>query len=366
MGIAEQLVGHELPGRRANVRWTVLERISNGHEEPSGAIYSVGYRVKSNEGHEAFMKVTDLDLLTDETCSIFERTSVAVQAHKFEREILEHCRGNNMDRIVVAIDYGDTIVQHEKGREPIFYLVFELAECDVRVQVDRRTRFDLAWVLAALHDLAVAIQQLHSGEVSHNDIKPANFLVFTGPTLPDRMQKLADLGCATSPLIFSIYDEAICIGDRRYAPPEILYAKEQQKELCNFEARRAIDLYHLGSMILFLITGRMLTPEVVRRLNPECRPPNEDSDWSFTFDEVLPYWREALSRAIVEFREQLPVDRTGKLTVISEGIIESLVQLGEPDPKLRGHPLNRAGQADRLSVRQYISLFDRLRRLALH
>jgi serine/threonine protein kinase len=366
MGIAERLVGHELPGRRANTRWTVLERISSEHEERSGMVYSVGYRVKSNEGREAFMKVTDLDLLTDQSYSILERAHVAVQTHKFEREILEHCRGNNMDRIVVAIDYGDTIVRHEQGKEPIFYLVFELAECDVRVQVDRRTRFDLAWVLAALHDLTVAIQQLHGGKVSHNDIKPANFLVFIDLTIRERQQKLADLGCATSPLIFSIYDEAIQIGDRRYAPPEILYAKEQQTELCHFEARRAIDLYHLGSMIFFLISGRMLTPEIVRRLVPEHRPPNEEADWSFTFDEVLPYWREAFGRALVEFKEQLPVRRGGELTVISKGVLESLIQLGEPDPTLRGHPLNRRGQADRLSVRQYVSLFDRLRRLALH
>lgn len=366
MGIAEHLVGQVLPGRRTNTRWTVLERMSDEYRERFGAIYSVGYRVKSNEGHEAFMKVTDLDLLTDESCSILDRTYVAVQIHKSEREILEHCRGNNMDRVVVAIDYGDTVVTHERGKEPIFYLVFELAECDVRVQIDRRTRFDLTWILAALHDLAVAVQQLHGGKVAHNDIKPANFLVFVDLIARDRRQKLADLGCATSPLIFSIYDEAVHIGDRRYAAPEILYANEQQIELCNFEARRAIDLYHLGSMIFYLISGRMLTPEVVRRLTPEHRPPNDESDWSLAFDEALPYWREAFGRTLLDFEAQLPTAEGGELTTISKSILEALAQLGEPDPTLRGHPTNRVGQADRLSVRQYVSLFDRLRRLALH
>src|ERR1043166_5648094 len=272
MGIAEHLVGQVLPGRRGNLRWTVVERISREDEERSGMVYSVGYKVRSDEGREAFMKVTDLDLLTDETFSILDRAHVAVQMHKFDREIIEHCRGNNMDRIVVAIDYGDTVVRHEQGKEPIFYLIFELAECDVRVQIDRRTRFDLAWVLAALHDLSVAVQQLHSGNVSHNNIKPSNFLVFLDMAIRIRQQKFANLRREPSPLIFSIYDEEICIGDKRYAPPEILYAKEQQNDLCNFEARRAIDLYHLGSMILFLMTGRMLTPEIVRRMAPECRP----------------------------------------------------------------------------------------------
>jgi eukaryotic-like serine/threonine-protein kinase len=222
VGIAESLVGYELPGRN-KAKWAVLERLSKEHER-SGMFYSIGYKVRSNDGREAFMKATDLDLLTNETHSLFERTMVAIQAHKFEREILEHCRGNNMDRIVVAVDFGDTVLSHAKGKEPIFYLIFELAECDVRVQVDRQNRFDLAWTLSALHDLAVAIQQLHQGRVSHNDIQPANFLVFKDPNFHDRRQKLADLGSATSPLIPSIRDEAVCAGDPRYAAPEVLYA----------------------------------------------------------------------------------------------------------------------------------------------
>jgi serine/threonine protein kinase len=365
VGIAESLVGYELPGRSKN-KWSVLERLSKEQEERSGFFYSVGYRVKSDDGREAFLKVTDLDLLTDEAHSLLERTSAAIQAHTFERKILEHCKGNNMDRVVVAVDFGDTVITHTHGREPIFYLIFELAECDVRVQVDRQNRFDLAWTLSALHDLAVAIQQLHKGDVSHNDIKPANFLVFKSLDLHDRKQKLADLGSATSPLIPSIRDDAICAGDPRYAAPEVLYANKSDARLCNFESRRALDIYHLGSMVFFLVTGRMLTPEIIRRLVPEQRPPNSDDDWRGNFQDILPYWRESFGRVLAEFKAVLPADKNGALTQTGAALLDCVVQLGEPDPNLRGHPLNRVGQADRLSVQQYISLFDILRRRALH
>jgi eukaryotic-like serine/threonine-protein kinase len=364
VGIAENLVGHELRGRKKI--WKVIERLSKDQSDRTGIFYSIGYKVESQDGHIAFMKVTDLDLLTDSSYSVYERTRVAIQAHEFERKILEHCRGNNMDRVVVAVDFGDMVISHEQGKEPIFYLMFDLAECDVRVQVDRRSRFDLAWTLGALHDLAVAIQQLHKGEVSHNDIKPQNFLVFKDLNFRDRLQKLADLGCATSPLIASIYDHALCAGDPRYAAPEIVYAKETDVHLCSFEARRALDVYHLGSMTYFLVTGRMLTPEVIRRLGPEHRPPQEGDDWVINFVDVLPYWREAFGRALVEFKAELPVDSGGKLTVIGAALLEAVTQLGEPEPRLRGHPLNRVGHTDRLSVQQYISLFDNLRRRALH
>ena len=150
--------------------------------------------------------------------------------------------------------------------------MFELAESDVRVHVDKRIQFDTAWTLGALHDLAVAIQQLHSGKVSHNDIKPENLLVFRDMNFRDRLQKLADLGCATSPLIVSIYDDALCAGDPRYAAPEALY-RSASSQVCTFEARRSMDIYHLGSMVYFLITGRMLTPEVVANRPTSIKPP---------------------------------------------------------------------------------------------
>jgi serine/threonine protein kinase len=209
MGVAEHLVGRELFGRNKKTKWTVIERIHRQRVEPEGIFFSIGYKVKSDDGREAFMKVTDLDLLTDENAGISERMTAALQHHNVEKKILEHCRGNNMDRIALAIDFGDTIILNDGVKEPIFYIVFDLAECDVRVQVDKRAQFDIIWIFGALHDLAVAIQQLHRGDVTHNDIKPENFLVFLRDLkFKERLQKLADLGCATSPLMASIYDDA--------------------------------------------------------------------------------------------------------------------------------------------------------------
>lgn len=213
--------------------------------------------------------------------------------------------------------------------------------------------------------MAAAIQQLHSGRVSHNDIKPANFLVFKYLDEVFR-QKLGDLGSATSPLIPSLRDEAICAGDRRYAAPEVLYATATDLRLCNFEARRALDLYLLGSMVYFLISGRMLTPEIVRNLVPEQRQPSHEDEWHGDFRAILPYWRESFGRVLSEFASMLPRERDGSLTYIGTALLNCVLQLSDPDPQLRGHPLNRGGQADRLSVQQYISLFDVLRRRVLH
>ncbi len=280
-----------------------------------------------------------------------------MEAQKFERRILDHCRGNNMDRIVLAIDYGDKIIVHDGIKEPIFYLIFELAKCDARVQINRLKRFDLTWSLHALHNLATAIKQLHTGEVSHNDIKPSNFLIFER-----RLQKLGDLGSATSPLIPAIHDQKTCVGDPRYAAPEILYESSTSPDVTqSFQTRRASDLYLLGSMAHFFITGVMITPMVVSQLNPVHRPPSEAGGWTGMFADVVPYWREAFSIVLEEFENVLPANDAGELTPAAQAFMESVTQLCEPDPAYRGDPLQRLGHRDPRSVERYISLFDRLR-----
>src|SRR5262249_36878251 len=155
--------------------------------------------------------------------------------------------------------------------------------------------------------------------------------------LSQRLQKLSDLGCATSPIIASIYDDEICIGDPRYAAPEVLYGRSA--ELKTQQSRRAMDIYHLGSMIFFLITGRMLTPEVISRLAPEHRPPNDndEKEWRGSLSDALPYWREAWGRALEMFVAALPKDASGRLSAsYSEEFLAAVQQLTEPDPALRG------------------------------
>ena len=58
------------------------------------------------------------------------------------------------------------------------YIVFELASGDIRAEIERLPNFDLAWCLRSLHNATVGVQQLHSKDIAHQDIKPSNVLVF--------------------------------------------------------------------------------------------------------------------------------------------------------------------------------------------
>jgi serine/threonine protein kinase len=322
--------------------------------------YSVGFEVVRSDGQRAFMKASDLSLSTNETFGMLERMTTLALAQNFERAILDHCRGNNMDRVVVAIDYGDMLIEVAGYREPVFFLIFEMAECDLRVQIRDSTKLNLVSMLRTLHNLAVGLQQLHKGNVCHNDIKPANILVYT-----ERLQKVADLGKATSPLHPAIHDEQACAGDPQYAAPELLYFSgsggEAADVLPTFDKRRAADLYQLGSVAFFMLLGRMVTPQVILSLRPEHCPPTQDAGWQGKFCDVLPFWRTAFAQAAHSLDEQLKTLYSGERLRILQSVLVAAKQLCEPDPNLRGHPHSVGSRGDNLSIERYISLFNGLR-----
>lgn len=355
--LASNLSGKTLLGHRGSRKWLVGNKIEVplDRSQPS---FSVGYEAVSDDGIKAFIKATDIGLLTNDGGSLYERLRVALDSHGFERSILEHCRKSTMDRIVVAIDYGDDMMMHGDSKQPLFFLVFELAKYDLRRHYDKTTGFSLAWTMGALHQLCIGVEQLHSGDVTHNDLKPANFLVFA-----DDAQKISDLGCATSPLFSALHELRHNPGDIKYAAPELLYANEEatRKALCSFSSRRAADLYNLGSMAFYLLTGAMLTPQVISRLAPQHRPASHDGGWNGNWLDAMPYWREAFSRVLQDASTQaLELERPAYSDIIYE-ITTIIGQLCEPDSSLRGHPLNRTGSNDMYGLQRYISAFNKMR-----
>ena len=122
--------GMELKGTKAT--WMVVKKIER-KKNSSGGNFSVGYIVRDQTGREAFIKATDTGLITGtHGADALDKLDSAIAEHKFERQILDFCQGNNMDRIVHAIDYGQTQVVFDGAREWVFFIVFELAQGDVR------------------------------------------------------------------------------------------------------------------------------------------------------------------------------------------------------------------------------------------
>jgi eukaryotic-like serine/threonine-protein kinase len=354
MGAASNLVGMQLVGDRAKRKWNVLEQIkfepglSKGH-------FSVGYKVVDEKGVEAFLKASDLSLALEKDDPVQALLEVTT-AHQFERSILEHCVGNRLDKVVTAIDSGTSQIIFDGVRDAVFFIVFELAEGDLRKFVEVERGNDLAWVVSALHSFAVAVSQIHGVNVFHNDLKPANALIF------EEDHKVADFGRATSPDFPVAHDKLLCAGDRRFAPPEQLYHNENDATaLPTFLKARAGDLYNLGSIMHFLVTKRMLTPEIISRLDDPFKPFNPTGGWNDSYEGVLPYWRRIFDAIMTEFYDDLPETWSSTYKFALDEIKDIIMHICEPDFRMRGDLIESSVQPSKYGLSRVVSRLDNLR-----
>jgi serine/threonine protein kinase len=353
LGAADNLVGEVLAGQKSKIEWTVVESLGATEGRTPGQ-FSVTYRCARPDGSLAFMKASDLTKVLDaDPDDILGNILKATSAHNFERQVLEHCSGNAMDRVVTAIDFGSKQVTYAGKVDVLFYLIFELAEGDLRERVEKRPAFDLGWIVSALHDFAVGVRQLHGGDIFHNDIKPANGLVFG-----DQDNKIADLGRATTPHFAVAHEDSLCAGDRRFAPPEQLYPPGPVIQgFDKFALFRAGDLYNLGSLAHYLLTGRSVTIDVIGRLPPEMRPRWAGGGWTDHVGVVLDHWRARFIDLLTEASDALPDDWPEAMRPEFEKVVSLIRQLCEPDPRLRGHPL-QIGKANQFDLQRYVTALD--------
>ncbi len=317
--------------------------------------FSVGYRVIREDGLEGFMKASDLSMAFDKDDPIKALREMA-SGHEFERTILDRCRGNRLDKVVTALDSGTASLEYQGTREYVFYIIFELAKSDLRKIVKVKEGNDLIWVISAIHNIAVAMAQIHGIDVYHNDLKPGNTLIF------EETEKVADLGRASSPEFPVSHDRLLCAGDRRFAPPEQLYHNQNTSlDLDRYVKSKAGDLYNLGSIMHFLITKRQLTPEVISRLDPCFRPAIPGGGWYDSYEGVLPYWRSAQDTVLTEFYDDLPEEWLDKFRFALDDVRTVIMHLCEPDYCLRGDLKDSNVTLSKYGLQRIISKMDLLR-----
>ena len=140
-------------------------------------------------------------------------------------------------------------------------------------------------------------------------------------------------------------------GDTTYAPPERLYDDGADSW---DERRAACDMYLLGNLVVFVLTrGLSLTALLFAYMDDEHHP----NRWTGSYEGVLPYVTDAFDRVLSDVESLLDNDHVADLNV-------HLRQLCHPDITQRGHPINIRRKFDQYSLERYVSIFDRLARLA--
>lgn len=330
---AQQLVGKELPGG-----WKVESLISREVGQ-TGGNFSTSYTVRKDNSI-AFLKAMDYEKALkskDPAISLERMTS----AYNFERDILKKCK--RLSRIVTVLDDGKVIIQEN---HPVQYLIFELAEeGDVRSYIQFGKDFDEAWSLRIIHSAAVALQQLHSEQIAHQDLKPSNMVIFKGGH-----SKLADLGRASARNQASPHDDLFLAGDQTYAPPELLYGHIDP----DWNTRRlGCDMYLLGSLVVFFYLGGVsMTHLLLKRLDIKYHPQQLNGTYDGEYSDVLTYIQYYFIEIIREIYELN--------NEYSEEIANLVKQLCNPDPEKRGHPIDIRRGINPYNLERYITSFNLL------
>jgi serine/threonine protein kinase len=332
---SEQISGMKLEGG-----WTVGQPLIPGPKS-TGGNFSTRYLVHHDNGHVGFLKAMDYqDAFMHANAP--EVLVAMGKAYLFEKNICVACRDRKLRRVVHAIDSGFLMARPTDMSSRVEYLIFEKADGDVRTFLDATTTIDTAFILRTLHHVTVAVDELHGVSMAHQDLKPSNVLVFTG----GEGSKLCDLGRSWSADHPSPYDTVGYAGDRSYAPIEFLY---RDPPIMNRDIRYGCDLYHLSSLIFFFFTRVHLNGLLAKHLSHQYLPVR----WGDTYEAVLPYLHEAFERALQTLENELPLHLRQEILTIAR-------ELGNPDYRLRGHPLERTGHHERCALRRYISRFDNL------
>ena len=205
-------------------------------------------------------------------------------------------------------------------------------------------RPDEARLMALLLPLLDALEPMHAAHCFHRDIAPDNILM-----LPDGRPLLLDFGAARH-----------VIGDMTQAPTVILkagYAPVEQYGAMPEMAQGAwTDLYALGSVIEFAITGQTPPQAVGRYLGDKrdrlaVRAAGLYSDGFLrAIDQSLAVLPKDRPQSVAQMRALL-LERTGRaaLPTLDDAVTQALVQpLREPPPPTIEQPRRAEPQATTL------------------
>ena len=326
-----------LAGRKLSNGWKV-EKLLDRPAGSTGGQFSTSYIVRSSAGERAFLKAIDYTKALSAKDPAKALQSLTAE-YLFERNLLEKCRSRNLSRIIRILDSGTIRTDDSDAISIVEYLIFELANGDVRSFVDFGTALDNVWNLRTLHQAAAAVRQLHSMQIAHQDLKPSNMLVFDGSR-----SKLADLGRAFDFNFGVPHDALDFAGDPTYAPPELLYEHIDP----DWRVRRlACDLYLLGSLVVFFYTG-FSTTQLLLALLPRKY---HFEEWGDGYPAVLPYIQQVFAQLLRVLQQKAP-------PMLADDIVGSVRELCNPAPERRGRLENISSSESRYSLSRYVTKFD--------
>lgn len=330
----------DLTGKTTPGGWLIKDKVPFAADHTGGYFSDCYFTEK--DGTRAFLKALDIEK--------FDITQIGglLAGFNYESELVALCRDRKLGRIVQVIEADK--VERDPNATPVLryvpFLIFELADGDIRDSVDVSKAVTDRWRFQVLHQTTLALMQLHKEQIAHQDLKPSNVLRFGA----DRL-KLADLGRSSMRGKPAPHDIAVVAGARVYAP----YEQRYSHLLADWQQRRlSTDVFHLGCLVVFSFTNICFPEHVIAKLDAPYRP----GTWGDSYEQVIAHIQAAvvdsLSEVAVEFPERFRTE-----------LIEIVKDLCHPDPTRRGRTgVEQKTMTGPLWLERYVSKFDILEKKA--
>lgn len=317
--------------------WQFIEKYEpqEGH---TGGFFSTGYSV--TRGNEtAFAKALDLSEAFQESTDLISSLKERIDIIDFERFLLQRCRESRLSNVVRLLECDS--IPSSNAIDTVYYFVFEKAEGDIRkfVSESDTSSVDTIFKLLILHDVATGLNQLHTIGIAHQDLKPSNVLVY------EKVAKITDLGRSSSKEKPFIYDNLLVPGDCTYAPLDLLFGYRWSSD---FSFRYAMDLYELGSLMLFLFCGYHMTPGIIMKA--------KITNFNESYSQIKPEIQRSIAQIVNEFDSSLM--KNGFSESNRTRMKEMLRYLCSADPEERGNYHSNRNVS--FNLQRYISEFDLL------
>ena len=158
--------------------WCVVKHI---HRAPhsTGGMFSHSYLAR-REQQEAFVKAFDFSQAFEPGVDTLHIMADLIASYDHECSALEHCKVRRLRNVALAIDYGQITVpgmSEMEGR--VYYIIFENAVGDLRIQIDESKALDAYWCMRAFQHACLGLWQLHRQMIAHQDLKPSNVLYYS-------------------------------------------------------------------------------------------------------------------------------------------------------------------------------------------
>ena len=330
----------DLRGKTTPGGWLIGEQVTFAADH-TGGHFSDCYYVERG-GKTAFLKALDIEK--------FELSQVLglMAGFEYESKLLEMCRDKKLGRIVQVIESDK--VERDPNAPPVLrhvpFLIFELADGDIRDSVDLSKSVSDQWRFQILHRTTLALLQLHRERIAHQDLKPSNVLLFG-----DRQLKLGDLGRSSLQGRPAPHDGFQIAGARNYAPFEQSYGHLREDWI---ERRLSADVFHLGCLVVFSFTNICFPEFVLSKLAEAHRP----GSWGDPYELVIEHVQAAAIQALADLSNELPEQ-------FREELIDMVLDLCHPDPLRRGRKATASkASAGPLWLERYVSRFDILEKKA--